>query len=245
MFVVIDGTAGDVRVRVRVGEDGADSAVQWRKASTELLFAARPWRTFRWYHGQRHYSGFYWSCTEQDLVIYESRLELARLLLADFDRSVRRIVAQPFLLEAEIEGRLRRHVPDYLLLLDGGPVVVDVKPAVRLSKPEVVFTFDWTRAVVESRGWRYEVATEPAAAELENVRFLAGYRRDAVFNSVLVEELRSLDLTGWSLAEAFACLPDRPAPIVRAAVLHLLWKQHWTVDLTETLCGATVLSGCR
>jgi hypothetical protein len=244
MSVAIDGIDGDVCVRVRVGDD-AESTVPWCKASPELLFAARPWRTFRWYHGQKHYSGFYWACTEQDLVIYESRLELARLLLADFDRLVRRIVAQPFLLEAEIEGRLRRHVPDYLLLLDGGPVVVDVKPAARLSKPEVMFTFDWTRAVVKSRGWRYEVATEPAAAELENVRFLAGYRRDAVFNSDLVEELRSLDLADRSLAEAFACLPNRPAPTVRAAVLHLLWKQHWTVDLSEALSSSTVLSSCR
>lgn len=245
MVAAVDGTAEGVRVRVRVGEDGAESAVQWREVGTELLFAARPWRTFRWYHGQRHYSGFYWASTEQDLVIYESRLELARLLLADFDRSVCRIVAQPFLLEAEIEGRLRRHVPDYLLLLDGGPVVVDVKPAARLSKPEVAFSFAWTRAAVESRGWRYEVATEPAVGELENVRFLAGYRRDALFDGDLLEELRSLDLVGRSLAGAFACLPDRPAPMVRAAVLHLLWKQHWTVDLTETLSGATVLGSCR
>ncbi|MEU4803568.1 TnsA-like heteromeric transposase endonuclease subunit [Actinosynnema sp. NPDC023587] len=242
---MIDGTVGDVRVRFRVGEDGAESAMQWREASMELLFTARPWRTFRWYHGQRHYSGFYWACTEQDLVIYESRLELARLRLADFDRSVRRIVAQPFLLEAEIEGRLRRHVPDYLLLHDGVPVVVDVKPAVRLSKPEVASTFAWTRAVVESRGWRFEVATEPTSAELENVRFLAGYRRDAVFDGDLLEELRSLDLTDRSLAEAFASLPGHPARRVRAAVLHLLWKQHWTVDLTEPLSGTTVLRSRR
>jgi hypothetical protein len=61
-------------------------------------------------------------------VIYESRLELARLLFADFDPSVRHIVAQPFLLRAEVDGDLRRHIPDYLLFTDAGPVVVDVKP---------------------------------------------------------------------------------------------------------------------
>jgi hypothetical protein len=32
-------------------------------------------------------------------VIYESRLELARLLLADFDRDVAAIAAQPFVLQ--------------------------------------------------------------------------------------------------------------------------------------------------
>lgn len=45
--------------------------------------------------GQKHYSGSYWSSTQADHVIYESRLELARLLYADFDRDVTAIVAQP------------------------------------------------------------------------------------------------------------------------------------------------------
>ena len=38
-------------------------------------------------------------------VIYESRLELARLLYADFDPSVNRIVAQPFLLTTRSTGK--------------------------------------------------------------------------------------------------------------------------------------------
>lgn len=38
-------------------------------------------------------------------VIYESRLELANLLLADYDQGVREISAQPFLLRAAVEGR--------------------------------------------------------------------------------------------------------------------------------------------
>ena len=37
-------------------------------------------------------------------MIYERRLELARLLLADFDRNVTAIAAQPFLLQARVGG---------------------------------------------------------------------------------------------------------------------------------------------
>ncbi|SCF63952.1 hypothetical protein [Streptomyces sp. Ncost-T10-10d] len=59
--------------------------------------SAAPWRTFRWYKGQKHYSGIYWSATVRDHVIYESRLGSARLLFADFDAGVRSVVAQPFL----------------------------------------------------------------------------------------------------------------------------------------------------
>lgn len=50
----------------------------------------------------------------RDHVIYESRWELSRLLFADFDPSVRGIVAQPFLLKALVEGQARKHIPDYI-----------------------------------------------------------------------------------------------------------------------------------
>jgi hypothetical protein len=49
------------------------------------LYEATPWLTFRWYFGQRHYSGTWWSSTMRDHVIYESRLELSRLVLPNFD----------------------------------------------------------------------------------------------------------------------------------------------------------------
>ncbi|MFD0348394.1 TnsA-like heteromeric transposase endonuclease subunit [Kitasatospora aburaviensis] len=120
--------------------------------SVGLLRSAVPWRTFRWYMGQRHYSGTYWSATMRDHVIYESRLELARLVFADFDPSVQHIVAQPFLLKTVVDGEVRKHIPDYLLITEQGPVVVDVKPRHRLARSEVAFTFEWTRRVVESRG---------------------------------------------------------------------------------------------
>ena len=51
-----------------------------------------------------------------------------------FDRSVHRIVAQPFLMRVEIDGELRRHIPDFLLVTAAGPVVVDVKPYARLQR---------------------------------------------------------------------------------------------------------------
>ena len=38
------------------------------------------------------------------------------------------LLRQPFLLRTKVGGRLKRHVPDYLLWTDTGPVVVDVKP---------------------------------------------------------------------------------------------------------------------
>jgi hypothetical protein len=70
-----------------------------------------------------------------------------------------------------VKGKQRKHVPDYLLVTKQGTVVSDVKPARRLADPMTAFTFGWTRAAIESRGSRYEVASEPPKVELENVRF--------------------------------------------------------------------------
>jgi hypothetical protein len=109
--------------------DGALEERAWPRAEIGWLQEALPWRTFRWHHGQKHYPGTYWCATSRDHVIYESRLELLRLILADFDTAVRRIVAQPFLLTTVDGERLRKHVPDFLLITDAGPVVVDVKPS--------------------------------------------------------------------------------------------------------------------
>jgi hypothetical protein len=109
-----------VTVSIRSSADRSVVSLPWELATTEVLASAGPWRTFRWHKGQLQYSGAYWSATEGSHVIYESRLEQARLLFADFDTSVKRIIAQPFLLSAQVEATVRRHVPDFLLLSDTG-----------------------------------------------------------------------------------------------------------------------------
>ena len=78
---------------VRREDGGTDEHRAWPASPAEMFRSAAPWRTFRWYDGQRHYSGSYWCATTQGHVIYESRLELARLIYADFDRSVRSVFA--------------------------------------------------------------------------------------------------------------------------------------------------------
>jgi hypothetical protein len=52
---------------------GEERSVSAGKVSSVALLNAAPWRTFRWYFGQRHYSGTYWYATQHDHVIYESR----------------------------------------------------------------------------------------------------------------------------------------------------------------------------
>lgn len=232
------GDAAEVAFR---HADGSERVQPLGAVRAEVLGGAAPWRRFRWYHGQKHYSGSYWSATESGHVIYESRLELARLLFADFDCSVQRIVAQPFLLRVEIGGKVRRHIPDFLLLTGSGPVVVDVKPAARLQNPKVAFTFGWTEQVVAARGWRYEVWSEPEPVELGNVRFLAGYRRAWLFESDVLDAVRGSVTSGMTVAEVLASMSTFPRAMVRAGLLHLLWRQEFMVDISTRLRSASTL----
>ncbi|MGI5438128.1 TnsA-like heteromeric transposase endonuclease subunit [Streptomyces shenzhenensis] len=230
-----------ITLSVRRMDGAVDEVGDRSSASSDLMRSAAPWRTFRSYRGQRHYSGTYWSATTQSHVFYESRLELARLLFADFDSSVHGIVAQPFLLKAVVDGRVRKHIPDYVLITERGPVGVGVKPRRRLASPEVASTLAWTRQAMAERQWYYEVWSEPSAIELENIRFLAGFRRERLFVPELLDELRGVDLEGVAIGQAAGRLPQRPEPCVRAAIHHLLWRHELAVDLTDPLRPSSVL----
>ena len=109
-------------------------------------------------------------------MVYESRLELARLLLADFDPQVAAIAAQPFC-DGAVGRPERRHAPDFLLIGRTARVrVVNVKPADQLAVPKVADALAWAGEVFAARGWRHEIwsGTEPVV--LADVRFLAGDR---------------------------------------------------------------------
>jgi hypothetical protein len=216
-------------------ESGVAEGESWTVVDSARLSRTVPWRTFRWYKGQRHYSGVYWSATMWGHVVYESRLELARLIFADFDRAVQRILAQPFLLKAKVDGKIRKHIPDYFLVTDHGPVVVDVKPEDLLAKPTAAYTFAWTRRLVEARGWEYEVWSGAQSAELENLRFLAGYRRPWLFDAALLEKVRGADVAGQTFGEVVRGLAGCDPAAARATILHLLWLGELKTDLSTPL----------
>ncbi|WP_249383712.1 TnsA-like heteromeric transposase endonuclease subunit [Mycobacterium sp. DBP42] len=243
MSASVDVDVGSAVLEYRLA-DGQSLAKEARRTAVAALFDADPWRTFSWHLGQRHYSGNYWSATEGDHVIYESRLELSALLMADFDPAVSRIKAQPFLLTALVGPHRRRHITDYLLQRDAGLVVIDVVRAARLHDPKIASLCMWTKRVIESLGWSYEVISEQPPVLLANVRFLAGYRRPRFIDSDAVAYLRlcAPDLAGMRIDDAESQVGKHlPIPVVRSALLHLLWRQEFVIDLTEQLRPSTVL----
>ena len=202
-----------------------------------------PWRQVRSRHGQAHYSGSYASATTGGFVAYESRLELARLLLADFDPQVEQIYAQPFRLAARLGGRVRHHVPDFLFVSAAGAArLVNVKPAERLQDAQVAGALAWPGVLAGQLGWEYEVWSGADATVLENIRFLAGYRRPGVVPAAEVERAWGLVLDGEQLADAELRLAGgRPRHEARPALLALLWAGRLTTDLTRPVSGESVL----
>ena len=63
--IEVDVSSAVVSYRPAAGEE---RTVPLAQAETSALYRASPWRTFRWYYGQKHYSGAYWSATMRDHV---------------------------------------------------------------------------------------------------------------------------------------------------------------------------------
>lgn len=216
-----------------------------QNGAVEVLHSGEvaPWRQFRWHRGQAHYSGLYWSATTGGHVAYESRLELARMLLADFAPQVGWIVAQPFLVEAVVAGQPRRHVPDIALIDRAGAItIVNVKPPDRIGDPKVAATFAWAGHAFGARGWQHEVWTGAPEVLLGNVRFLAGYRRRDRFDAQLLDAVLAMADEGDTIGDLDRrCHGIGPAAVVRPALLHLLWSGRLRTDLSIVLSNQNPL----
>jgi hypothetical protein len=147
------------------------------------------------------------------------------------------VAAQPFQLVGADGGRIRRRVPDVLLVdRDGGVTVVDVKAASRLADPCVQAQFSWTRRLTGLRGWGFEVWSGADRRLLDNVRFLAGYRRRCVIAADVVPAVLDAASGQPTIGSIEQALSDRhPWALVRPVVLHLLWVGRLEADLGRPL----------
>lgn len=234
--------AGGIAVRYRRSDGPFVDTVLDRLPVDEVL-AGRPVREFRSYRGRKHYSGWYFSTTMGGHVVYESRLELARILLADQDRDVVAIAAQPFLLEGADGGRVRRHVPDLLVEhADGRLSVIDVKASWLMGEAKVVAQFAWTAAVCTAHGFGFEAWSGCDPVLLENVRFLAGYRRPELIDVDVARLVLAGACRARTLREIeYGLAVPEYRGLVRPAALHLLWTGALSADLSRVLDAGTVV----
>lgn len=223
---------------------GVERITPLRDAVAGLLVQGAPVREFRMHKGQPHWSGQYWAATTGDLEVYESRLELFRLMLADHDRDVADLLSQPFTLRAHVGGKARRHTPDFLFVRgDGHATVVNVKPAHRVDDPKIADTFAWTRRAVQDHGWDYEVWTGAPDAVIANTRALAAYRDSRRLVPDAVAAAQAVAEPGMALGGAIDLTEQQGfhRAVSKPAVLHLLWTGALVADLREPLSNRTLL----
>ncbi|MCA2216336.1 hypothetical protein [Jidongwangia harbinensis] len=77
------GTVAAVfRAQVQIRSDSGVVVVPVEQLRLARFAGSVPWRRWRSHRGQPYLPGCYWAATVADHVVYESRLELERLLLA-------------------------------------------------------------------------------------------------------------------------------------------------------------------
>lgn len=224
----------DTEVRY-LTEDDESIETTLAKVDIARLARARPIRRVQSYARQRHYSGLYWSFKNRDHVVYVSRLELARLLLADIDPATQRIAAQPMQLVGVDGSRTRRHVPDFLILRSNQrPLVVDVKPARFAAKPEVAEVLRWTARLCAARGLDYQVWNGADPVIIRNIEWLQVARRRPLPPVALIEQIRTIAEAPIPLGRL-----ARHAGAARQDLFRLAWDGSLELDLQRPLGDAT------
>jgi hypothetical protein len=225
VLACVDGTVQNLQLSLDVG--------------SVLLERATPIREFFSWPGKRNYEGLYWSSTNRSHVDFESLLEREYLMVADNALDIVSIAAQPLALlwPRDTSGN-RHHVPDFFVrLANGDGRLIDVRSPKGAEKHTE--QSDLTRKVCDQIGWEYEVFTGLPPELAHNLRWLAGYRHDRNAPSPEVAESIkrcfaepvALDV-GLGKASAHT---SRSVELTTANVLHLIWRNRLSADLTRPL----------
>lgn len=208
-----------------VTADGVDNESDLADLDLHAVAAGIPVRLPPSYAGQRSYPGPFWSSTNGGHVVYESRLELDWLWLADFDPNVIRIAPQPLMIVGADGAGRRVRYPDFLTLdASGGALIVDVKPSSMLDDQRVRDSLSWTARVLGEVGFAYAVWSGAPAVFLRNLRLAASARRPGLVPREQVDACADLcPEEGTTLGRFEAHVAASQPGLARQAIFAALW----------------------
>jgi hypothetical protein len=215
------------------------SAERVRRREIALLAAydrsdLRPCRKPGVHRTQKHIPGYFWISQLNELMWYESRLEMFSLKQLDFTQKITAILPQPFVLHYHADEKKRTHTPDYLLWLEGNQrLLVNVKPRKYLDKPLNQRSFNACKQLAESLGWGYQTMSEPNPIFLANLNWLAGYRRIPADFSKYATLLIEKAVRRQTIQELLTDLG--PESLVRPVLFFLMWKKQLEFDVQTLL----------
>jgi hypothetical protein len=212
---------------------GADVICPVQELAGAPAMASAPARGFTWRAGQRHRPGLQYLLATGRMHGFESLAERRLLVAVDFAGDADEVLSQPFTLRFTTVDGAEEHIPDFLVLLPGTAVLIDVRPG-HLIKEKDMVKFAAARQAALAAGWSYIVVAGWRPQVLSGVDALSARRRPMADRLGLQREL--LELAGerprrfGELAEATSL----PA-VARAHALHLLWHRRLAVDLARPL----------
>ncbi|WP_107416689.1 TnsA-like heteromeric transposase endonuclease subunit [Streptomyces sp. CC53] len=222
----------------KFGRDAADM-YSVRDLNEVDVSRTAPVRRFTWRTDQHHRPGLEYMVSTRRHHGFESFEEECLLLVADFAAGLREALSQPFRLRFYAGGKRVDHTPDYLLLTDSGPFVIDVRPAGRI-RPEDELKFAATFEAALAAGWRYGVVTGWRRHVWESVDAFSAERRPLANVLDTQGQLRVAASQGPLPLRDLVDRCSIPA-VARAHALHLLWRRELGADLSVPYGDASLI----
>lgn len=232
----------DRRWSVTWSVEGAELSCPVSAIASVPVRRAEPVRHFSWHPRQRHRPGLETMVTTGRLHGFESLEERKFLRAVDFAGSVREVLSQPFRLRFKTAaGKVRSHIPDYLVAVPDARWLVDVRPASQADKVEDRECFAAARELAAAVGWQYSVVSgwkPQVVPALEAMR--AEARPMSHLLDLQTQLLALLESGGMPFGDLVAATV---LPVVaRAHALHLLWHRRIGVDLSLPLLDESIVA---
>ena len=190
--------------------------------------------------------GTFPSLKMREQVPYESTLERDLLFFLEYDTSVVRYQAQPFLITgSSADGNAHTYIPDFQVIRTGGKEIVECKKTAHLNEAHTRQQLALGQAWADTNQHLFVLITDTdlrAGHRLANLKLLWRYSRLSV-SVRLIEQCRSFFAAqprDTSLAALAAFLSGQESSFTQFPALYSLLFQHvLQADLTAPLEPST------
>ncbi len=190
--------------------------------------------------------GTFPSLKMREQIPYESTIERDLLFFLEYDTSVVRYQAQPFVITGtSADGAAHTYIPDFQVIRANGKEIVECKPTAHLNDAHTQQQLALGQAWADTNQHLFVVITDTdlrAGHRLANLKLLWRYSRLSV-SVRLIEQCRACITAqpeGVPLAALAAFLSGQVSPSTQLPSLYnLLFQDLLHADLTEPLSPAT------
>lgn len=190
--------------------------------------------------------GTFPSLKMREQIPYESTIERDLLFFLEYDASVIRYEAQPFVITgAAADGVEHDYIPDFLVIRPDGEEIVECKPTVRLNDAHTQQQLALGQSWADANQHLFVVVTDTdlrTGHRLANLKLLWRYSRLCVPPSI-TSRCRSILIAqpgGLSLEALAAALSDTSSSFELLPYLyHLVFDHILQTDLTQPLSPRT------